>query len=57
MVLRTAVSNAYFLKGRLVIRNRPSDDLPDPSVCPTGGDSTPVRGDFAVIRLVIVFLQ
>ena len=30
-VLRTT------LKGRLVIRNRPSDGSRDPSVCPTGG--------------------
>ena len=43
-VLRTTVSNTFFLKGRLVIRNRPSGGSPDPSVCPTGGDLTPFLG-------------
>ena len=36
-VLRTAVSNAFFLKGCLVISNRPSGGSSGPSVCPTGG--------------------
>ena len=36
-VLHTAVSNAFFWRGRLIIRNRPSGGSPDPSICSTRG--------------------
>ena len=48
-VLRTAVSNAFFLKGCFVIRNRPSGGSPDPCVYPTG--------DFNVGCLKVLFLK
>ena len=47
-VLRSEVS-MFFLHGRLVTSDLPSGGSPDPSVCPTGGDSAPVLvGDFTV---------
>ena len=55
-VLRTKVSTvSFFLQGALVTSARPPGGSPDPSVCPTGGDSAPVLGggDFTVYLLML----
>jgi hypothetical protein len=47
----------FFCNGRSVTSNRPSGGSPDPSVCPTGGDSEPVLGGDLTVCLETVSID